>query len=263
MIDVHAHLDEERFKEDLDKVVARAKEKNVIIVNSGTSPPENKKALETAKKYGLKVSFGLYPIDVIAKDFPEVADDSYREIPQFDLDEAFDWIRHHKDECVAIGEIGLDFKAFPVTEEMKAKQIEYFEKIIEFAKEIDKPILIHSRGAEKECIEVMEKHGCKKVIMHCFNGNKKLIQRCVDNNWMLSIPPVITRLFHFQMLAEMVPPENLLTETDSPYLSPVAGERNEPANVEITIGKIAEIKGMSKDEVRDKIWENAKKIFNI
>lgn len=263
MIDVHCHLDDDRFKEDLDNIVAKAKEKNMIVVNSGTSPPENEKALETANKYGLKVSFGLYPIDVIAKDFPEVSDDSYREIPQFDLDKALDWIREHKDDCVAIGEIGLDFKAYPVTEEMKEKQIEYFERIIEFAKEIDKPIIIHSRGAEKECVEIMEKHECKKVIMHCFSGNKKLIQRCVDNGWMLSVPPVITRLLHFQMLVEMVPLNNLSTETDSPYLSPVAGERNEPSNVEVTIKMIAEIKGLEEKEVRDKIWDNAKRMFNL
>ncbi len=235
----------------------------MVIVNSGTSPHENKKALETAKKYGLKVSFGLYPIDVIAKDFPEVADDSYRKVPQFDLDETLEWIKENKDYCVAIGEIGLDFKAYPVTEEMKAKQIKSFEKIIEFAKSIDKPILIHSRGAEKECIDLMEKHECKKVIMHCFSGNKKLIQRCVDNGWMLSVPPIITRLLHFQMLSEMVPLEQLLTETDSPYLSPISGERNEPANVEITIKKIAEIKGLNEDEVKDKIWDNAVKIFRF
>ena len=263
MIDVHSHLDEARFNEDLEEVVARANEKNVVIVNSGTNPIENKKALETAKKYGLKVSFGLYPIDVIAKDFPEVSDDSYREIPQFDLDEALSWIKENKDDCIAIGEIGLDFKAYPVTEEMKAKQIEYFEKIIEFAKSIDKPILIHSRGAEKECIDIMEKHECKKVIMHCFSGNKKLIQRCINNGWMLSVPPIITRLLHFQMLSEMVPLEQLLTETDSPYLSPVAGERNEPANVEITIKKIAEIKSLSESEVRNQIWDNAVKIFGF
>jgi len=90
-----------------------------------------------------------------------------------------------------------------------------------------------------------------------------LIRRCVENGWSFSVPPVITRLQHFKMLVEMVPLEQILTETDAPYLSPVAGERNEPANVLVTVKEIARIKGLSEEEVGGKILENAKKLFGV
>ncbi len=109
----------------------------------------------------------------------------------------------------------------------------------------------------------MEELEMKNVVMHCFNGKKALIRRCIENKWFFSIPPVITRLNHFEMLVNMVPLNQLLTETDAPYLSPVAGERNEPANVAVTIKRIAELKEMTKDKVIKQIWENARREFRL
>ena len=100
----------------------------------------------------------------------------------------------------------------------------------------------------------------KDVVMHCFCGRKGLIKRGVENGWFFSVPPAVVRWESFKMLVEMVPVEQLLTETDSPYLSPVAGERNEPANVGVTVKEIARIKGISVKEVGERIWENAGKL---
>jgi len=192
------------------------------------------------------------------------SDGFLRDIEEFDVDGELSWIKEHKDDCVAIGEIGLDYnwKEFQ-TEEMRDKQKEVFRKCLELAKKIDKPVVIHSRKAELDAIEILEEFGMKGVVMHCFNGKKSLIRRCVENGWFLSIPAVIMRLDHFKMLVEMVPLEQLLTETDAPYLSPVAGERNEPANVAVTIRKIAEIKGLGEEEVAEQIFNKAKELFKV
>ena len=262
-IDVHAHLESDKFSEDLDGVISRCKDENVLVIQSGVNPETNRESLELSKKYGIMCSFGIYPIDGIAIEFDNLKDDYEREIPKFNVDDELEWIEEHSDDCVLIGEVGLDFKVVECSSEMKEAQIRNFEKIIELAKKIDKPILIHSRGAELECVEILEKHRCEKVIMHCFSGRKVLIKRARDNGWFLSVPPIITRLQHFETLVGIVPLKQILTETDAPYLSPVVGERNEPVNVKVSVREIARIKEVSEDEVRNQVYENAKGLFKI
>lgn len=263
LIDIHAHLDHARFRQDLDKVIERARKSNVLIITSGVNPTTNRIALEIADKHKdiVKVSFGLYPLDALAKELESGEASGFpRDTEPFDLDNELKFIEKNQDKCVAIGECGLDYNWVTGKE---AEQKEIFDKIIKFAIKINKPLIIHSRKAEQDAIEILEKNNAKKVIMHCFSGRKSLITRCVNNSWFLSVPPVITRLQHFQTLVELVPIEQLLTETDAPYLSPVAGERNEPANVQVTIKEIARIKKISEEEVAEIIWENAKRIFGF
>jgi len=263
LIDIHAHLDHARFKQDTDKVIENAKKANVkIIINSGVNPKTNRKALDLAKKYDIvKVSFGLYPLDALAKELESGEASGFpRDTEAFDLDKELAWIEENKSSCVAIGEIGLDYNWVTGKEH---EQKEIFEKILTVAKKLDKPVVIHSRKAEADAIEILEKMNMKKVVMHCFSGKVSLIKRAADNGWFFSVPPVITRLQHFQTLVSIVQLNQLLTETDSPYLSPVAGERNEPANVAVTIKEIAKIKNISEKEVSDTIWENSKKLFNF
>ncbi len=294
LIDVHAHLDHARFEKDLDEVVKRfEKAGGKFIISSGVNPATNRKILELSKKYNVvKCSFGLYPIDALAKEIENgEANGFLRDIEKFSVDEELDWIEKHTNDCVAIGEIGLDYnwsskddpdgpKDFQ-TEEMREKQKEVFRKVLGLAKKIKKPVVIHSRKAELDAIEILEETdfivpkgtppaqtasaGTDRVgvIMHCFNGKKSLIRRCVENDWSFSVPPVIARLEHFKMLVEMVPLKQLLTETDAPYLSPVAGERNESANIITTIKIIAEIKGLSEKKVAKQIFNNAKNLFNL
>ena len=142
-------------------------------------------------------------------------------------------------------------------------QEKVFIKALRLAKKLDKTVVIHSRKAEARAIEIMEEEGMKKVMMHCFHGKKSLIKKCVELGWFISVPAVITRLEHFKMLVEMVPIEQLVTETDAPYLSPVAGTRNESANVIVTIKEIARIKGMKEEDVAKKMFNNAKGLFNL
>lgn len=246
LVDVHAHLEDKRFNDDLDAVVKRAEDAGVkIIINSGTDSERNRKCLELSEKYPLiKCSFGWYPVGSLSKD----------------IEKEIKWIEANKDKCWAVGEIGLDYME-ESKELYSEKQKEMFRQMIRLAKKINKPIVIHSRRAEKDAIEVLEQEKATRVIMHCFNGNINLIKRAADSGYYFSIPAVITRLQHFQTLVEMVDLKQLLTETDSPYLAPVAGERSEPKNVAITIKEIAKIKKLSEEEIANQIWDNYKKVF--
>jgi len=277
-VDVHAHLEHKRFDGDLDKVIERAKKAGVeFMITSGVNPETNRRALEIAEDYDIvKVSFGIYPIDALANEVkngapngvpqkPELGGKSsgfLRNVEKFDVDEELNWIEKNKRKCVAIGEVGLDYN-WPDFAEHKEKQIGVFEKVIELAKKLDLPLIVHSRKAELDAIEILEKHQVKKVVMHCFNGRRSLIKRGVDNGWFFSVPPVITRLEHFKMLVGLVPLEQILTETDAPYLSPVVGERNEPANVGVTVREIASVKGISEEEVANQVFKNAEGLFRI
>jgi TatD DNase family protein len=295
LVDVHAHLEHPRFERDLDEVVDRFVEGGgELIVSSGVNPETNRKALELARRYDVvRISFGLYPIDALAKEV-ESSNDFLREVKEFDVDEELAWIEEHADDCVAIGEVGLDYnwKEFQ-SDEMRERQKEVFRKVLRLAKKIGKPVVIHSRKAEMDVVEILEEEGMKvarnstidgssvdldlrdgvpisrsrlpsrSVVMHCFNGKKSLIKRGVENGWSFSVPANIVRLEHFKMLVEMVPLGQLLTETDAPYLSPVAGERNESVNVLVTLKEIAKIKGISVEEVAEKVWGNAERLFSI
>ncbi|MEM4330899.1 MAG: TatD family hydrolase [Candidatus Pacearchaeota archaeon] len=262
LVDVHAHLDDPRIYNNIRRVIENAKGKGqVLIISSGVNPETNRKVLEIANEFEIvKPSFGFYPIDSIAEKVTVSSLDDTREIKPFCVEKEMEWVEKNKDKCIAIGEIGLDFQ---IGAEHKNEQIEVFEKLLVFAKKLNKPVIIHSRKAEEECIKILEKHQMKKVIMHCFNGRKSLIRRCIENGWFLTVPPVIVRLDHFKVLTEITPLENLLTETDAPYLAPIKGEINLPQNVEVSIKEIARIKKIEESSVAEKIWLNAKNFFEI
>jgi TatD DNase family protein len=262
LVDVHTHLDHERFKKDLDEVIERARKAGVKrIITSGVNSITNRIVLKIAEKYPdiVKVSFGLYPLDALAKEVEEGEAAGFpRDIQPINVDEELEWIKENKDKCEAIGECGMDFN-WGREKEFEQKQV--FQKVIETVEKINKPIIVHTRKAELEVIEMLESSNLKKVVLHCCMARKHLIKRAADNGWYFSIPPIITRLQHFQVIADIVSINQLLTETDAPYLSPFPGERNEPAFVIETIKKIAEIKNFMPEEVANNIWVNYNRLF--
>jgi len=261
LVDIHTHLDHARFKEDLNQVIERAKKAGVkAIITSGVNSATNRLVLDIAKKYDIvKPSFGLYPIDALAKELEQgEASGFVRDVKAIDVDAELEWIKENKDKCVAVGECGLDYKW--VTGKEK-EQKEIFQKIVEIVEKIKKPIIVHSRKAEFDVVDMLESSTIKKIILHCFMGRKHLLKRAADNGWYFSIPPIIARLQHFQILAEIANINQLFTETDAPYLSPYPGQRNEPAFVIEAIKKIAEIKKMDIEEVANNIWMNYQKVF--
>jgi len=266
LVDIHAHLDHEKFSKDLDKVIEKAKKAGLkAIITSGVNSTTNRIILKIAEKYKdiVKISFGIYPLDALAKELEIGESNGFaRDVEQFDLDSELKFIRDNKDKCVAIGECGLDYN-WTKEEKTKQEQKEIFQKVINLAIQLQKPLIVHSRKAEADALELLEKSNYKKVVLHCFSGRTSLIKKAISLGYYFSIPPVITRLQHFQMLATIVPLSQLLTETDCPYLPPIQGERNEPANVKVTIKEIAKIKNLDEEKVAEEIYKNFKLLFKV
>lgn len=242
-IDVHCHLE----SLDLEKVIKNARAKKVgIIITQGTNKETNRKAIEFSSKYPeVKAALGMYPSEGI-------------KLTAKEIEEEIKFIIKNKDKVQAIGEVGLDLKELNTLD----KQKEVFEKFIDLSIKLDKPIIIHSRKAELETIEILEKKKAKKVIMHCFSGKISLVERIAKNGWFLSIPANITFSEHFQIVAKKIPLSNLLCETDSPYLHPAKEFPNEPANVIESYKKIAEIKELTTAQVEKAILDNYNELFN-
>ena len=133
--------------------------------------------------------------------------------------------------------------------------------MILLAKKLEKPLIVHTRKAEKECIDVLEECNAKKVVLHCFTGNLKLVKRAESLGFNFSIPAIITRLSHFREVVKIVPITRLLTETDGPYLAPIKGTLSEPKDVVRTTKIISEIKNISHDEVIKNIFANYQRLF--
>ena len=261
-VDIHCHLNHAVYKDDLDKVLERAKKAGLkALVVSGVNPIANREVLALAKKYPLvKASLGFYPIDALGLAEEEIG--LPRQTVPINLDEEFVFIEENIDRVISIGEVGMDFH-WASKEETYEKQADNFRRIIRFAIKIKKPLVIHSRKAERECLEILEEEvqGKIMVVNHCFSGKKNLIKKAAELGYYFSIPPNILRSQSFQALVKMVDIKQLLTETDSPYLSPFPEQRNEPANVVESIKKIAEIKEISVEEAAKVVWENYKRVF--
>ncbi|MBW2995050.1 TatD family hydrolase [Candidatus Woesearchaeota archaeon] len=250
LLDIHAHLDHVQFKDDLPQVIERAKE--VLIIASGITPKTNRFVLELSKKYeNVKASVGLYPIEAFRAEIEK--GDYPIEPEQIDVDEEIEFIKKNKDDFVAIGEIGLDYSLAP---DSAKNQKQLFEKLLELAEKIKKPVIIHSRKAEQDVIDILETSKLKKTVLHCFCGKHKLVKRAQDNGWYFTIPTNVVRSQQMQFIAQVTDINRLLTETDAPYLSPYPGERNEPAFVIEVVKKIAELKKMDAKEVENNIFKN-------
>lgn len=246
IVDVHCHLTDTYFKDKLDKIISNARKNEVVFaITNGINYKDNKKVLELSKKYDIiKSAFGFYPDEIIKSNEEEI-------------DLTLEQIKKNKNKIIAICEVGLDLYH---NEEIK-KQKEVFVKIIELAEKIDKPLIIHSRKAEQKCIELLKEFKFKKALFHSFTGNFKLVKEIEKNNWMLSIPCNVIRSEHFQNIVKNFNLNQILTETDSPYLSPFKDKINEPRFIVETIKMISKIKNLEKEEIEKIIFKNYQNFF--
>jgi len=260
LVDIHCHLNHKDFKNDLDVVLERARKAEVkVVVISGTNTVSNREVLELAKKDSLiKVSLGIHPIDALG--LFEGDTGIPKQEGEMDLEEEFRFIEENKEKIVAVGEVGLDFHWDKKHHE---KQKEIFRKIIRFAIEIKKPLIVHTWEAEEECLDILEEEVGREieVVLHCFGGRKSLITRAKELGYYFSVPPSMVKSSNFQALVKKVDIGQLLTETDAPWQGPFSDRKNEPAFVIEAVKKIAEIKSLSEEVVAERIWENYKKVF--
>jgi TatD DNase family protein len=183
-----------------------------------------------------------------------------KEIAEKEKDEFLDLIKANKEKIVGIGEIGLDF--WEIKESYwQQKQKELFIELIGFAKELKKPLVIHSRKADEDAIKILEKADAKKVLMHMF-GSHHLVKRIIENGWFISTNTILLRSKKHKKVVRDIPLEKILTETDSPWLDPNKG-RNTPLNVKIVVEKIAEIKKESFEKVDEVITKNGIDFFKL
>ncbi len=242
-IDVHCHLETYR---NIKEVVERARIAGVgLIINNSIDLKSMKKSLSLVEWFGeIKIALGVYPIETL-------------KLNDSGADEVVDFIRMNCNKIIAIGEVGIDLKW---SDEFEGQR-KVFLRFVKLAKELSLPLIVHSRKAEEEVIKILEDEKCYKVVMHCFSGNTGLVERCIKNNWMLSIPTNVVFNGVIQDIVKKVSIKNLLCETDSPYFHPFKGKRNEPCYVVESYRKIAEIKGLELADVEEQIEENYRRMF--
>jgi TatD DNase family protein len=248
IIDTHCHLDFPKFNRDREETIFRAREAGVAgIINSGISLKGNRISLELAEKHeDIHATLGLSP-------------DIGREGTDKEINAILAQIEANVGKAVGIGEAGLDFQDCKTNQERK-RQTAAFKKVIELAKDLDKPLVVHARLAEAEVLKLVK--DVDTVIYHCYSGSIETMQEIVDMGYYISLATLVCFSEHHQVLAEAVPLENLLLETDSPFLSSRKG-RNEPAFIVDSVPVIAQLKNMDPTEIAKTTTENACRAFNI
>jgi len=274
LIDTHAHLNFNAYKEDADEVIKRALDNDIWMINVGSQYSTSKKAVEIAEKYpeGIYAAIGLHPIHLSSGIFKTKVDKE--EIEFQTREEEFDYQKYKElaksPKVVAIGEIGFDYWYRPKTKnkltEFKKRQKEVFLKQIDLAEELNLPIIFHCRVAQEDLIEILKsKAESLKGVMHCFTGNEAETKEYLEMGFYLGFNGLIFKLDWLDEIIRKAPLERILIETDCPYLtpSPFEGQRNEPLYVKYVAERIAKIKNLSYEEIAKVTAENAKKLFKL
>lgn len=254
LFDSHAHLNDEKFIEDQEEVIQRAREEFGVstIVNVGFNRKTILSTLDLAEKYDfIFAAVGWHPQE--AKDC---------------TDEDLNWIREltKHPKVVALGEMGLDYYWDTSPKEV---QQEVFRKQIAIAKETGYPIIIHDRDAHEDVLRILKEEHAEEVggVMHCFSGDLDFMNECLKLNFMIGLGgPVTFKNAHIpKEIASHVPVDRLLVETDCPYLAPhpYRGKRNETGYVRLVAEQIAKIRGLSLEELAQFTTQNAKRLFKI
>ena len=261
--DVHAHLTDPRLISRVDDVVASAKRVGVTtIISNGLNPADNARVASLAQRFDVvKPAFGLYPVDAVLPEMDALGVEYPRVEAPISGEEAVDWVRQHVEHCVAVGEIGLDH--YWVPEKLWAKQESLFRELVTIAMEANKPIIIHTRKAERRAFEVLLEMGATRVNWHCYSSKVKLGRRIAEAGHFLSIPANARKAENFTRLLETLPKSQILFETDCPYLAPNRGEINEPKNVVHTAEYAASLWGCTLGEVQEQVESNFQTLFGF
>ena len=264
IFDTHAHYDDEQFDIDRDSLLLSMKENGIgTIVNIGANLASSKTTLELAHKYDfIYAAVGVHP-----SDSAELSDDNFDRIRQMSADE----------KCVAIGEIGLDY----YWEDNPERDIQkkWFRAQLDLAKELNLPVVIHSRDAAEDTLNILTEYfpgrrsgeeDAKEMcpgVMHCYSYSLETAEQLMKTGLYFGIGGVVTYKNAKKLVraVEAIPIERIVLETDCPYLTPTPkrGERNYSGYLIHVIEKLAEIKGLTPDKVADITWENAKRLYRL
>ena len=251
--DSHTHLDDKQFDTDRDAVIARAKAAGVrYIMNPGADLASSMRAVELAEQHAfIYAAVGIHPHDVQGMDL-----------------QMLEMIEHlaGKEKVKAIGEIGLDYYRDLSPRDLQQK---WFAEQIRLAKRLELPVIIHDRDANGDVLSILKRENAFQtgVVMHLYSGSKELAEQYVKLGAMLSIGGTVTfkNARKTVEVAESIPLDHLMIETDAPYIAPVPmrGKRNETSFVQYTCARIAEIRGVSLETIAEATLENAKRFFGI
>ncbi|MBF0622986.1 MAG: TatD family hydrolase [Magnetococcales bacterium] len=246
LIDTHAHLCDDRFTPDLSAVIDRAQQAGVeTIIAVSETLQDAHKTLEMAKKdQRIRPALGLYPGYANRDDCLKMVE----------------LIKQNRDDIIAIGEVGLDYKIAREAQQ-QSLQRDVFTAMIRLAKREDLPLNVHSRSAEADTVKILLDNAATRVQLHAFHGKHKIALRAVDAGYFISIPASVVRSGQLQELAAKIPMDNLLLETDSPVMSPFPDQRNEPCNIVPALPVLAKIKGVSEQQCRTQLWENCLRLY--
>ncbi len=253
IFDTHAHYDDEAFDTDreilLDKLPKVGVER---VVNIGASIDSCKKTIQLMDQYSfIYGALGVHPSEVAELNMEKLL-----------------WLKeqcNHK-KCVAVGEIGLDYHW---DEPARALQKEWFQKQLELARELSLPVVIHSRDAAQDTIDVMQKCHAQEIggVIHCYSFSKETAKIFLKMGFYFGIGGVLTfkNSKKLKEAVEYIPMESIVLETDSPYLAPepFRGKRNDSQNLTYVVEALSQIKGISTQEVCRITWENANKLYRM
>ena len=253
LVDSHAHLDDPRFDDDRDAVLERAQEAGVgtiLTIGNGNGPDDMGCGLRFAEAYDwIYTSVGVHPHDaarVEAKHYTLLKELARRP------------------RVLAIGETGLDYYY-----ENSPRDIQHdvFRKQIELAHQVGLPLIVHTRDADEDTIQILEDEKPNRGVVHCFTGSGALADCALDLGFMISFSGILTfnRADDIQAIAARIPDDRILVETDCPYLAPMPyrGKRNEPSFVRETAHKLASLRGVTAEEIEIQTNRNFRKLFGL
>lgn len=280
MIDSHCHLNDEKFKDEIDDIVNNFENAGVKrVVNISASMLDSWKVTKLSKKYpSVYYSIGVHPedcenfnVELFEHVLRQVLGKENNSSPSVDFLQDFEPLEpifddKGKNKLLAIGEIGLDYYW---TKDNKKKQIEIFEQQIKLAKKYELPIIVHNRDASGDILNILKRYAPydKAGIIHCFSASREFAEEVIKLGFLISFAGSVTfkNAVNLQAVAKWVPEDKFLVETDAPYLAPVPfrGERNEPKMVIETANYIANLKGVSLEHIDKCTSENFNRLFNF
>jgi len=252
LIDTHAHLHFKDFNKDRPEVISRAKQAGVsAIIEVGVDFFTNARVLSLCNEHSgyLFPALGLHPTDIKG--------DADAEVLRVGAQ-----IQENRPKLVALGEIGLDFY-HEKGEAARNRQKAVFSQMLAIAERESLPVIIHSRDAEQECMDMLKSTSVRSVVMHCFSGSPLKAKACAEAGWFVSIPTVVCFSKEKQELAKAIPLEKMLLETDCPFLSPFRSQRNEPAFLKQSVEALSQALNKPNEDISSATTQNARAVFGL
>lgn len=253
IFETHAHYDDEQFDSDREELIDSLSDCGVKrVVNVGASIASTRNSIELSKKYDfVYAAVGVHPSEIAELN-----------------EENFAWLHQltNLKKVVAVGEIGLDYY-WDKDSEVQKRQRYWFKRQMELAKETGLPMIVHSRDAAEDTLRVMKENHAEEIsgVIHCYSYSPELAKEFIKMGYYIGVGGVVTfkNAKKLKETVEQIPLERILLETDCPYMAPepYRGKRNDSRNIPYIIEKIAELKGLTPEEVEKITWQNALKLY--